>query len=207
MLRKLAAVLVLSAPALPALAADGFVDAYYVPSSRLSGDGGGSISGDGYGLKASVPVGSVVFFNGEFQRDTYRVDGDSGWINQYRVGVGAQTSPDKARAAVWIEYAGLHGSGDSTNPNGVGLHSRVSFTLAPPFQVYAEAGYVLLSSKDSNSDSSSTADGPEFLAGAAFSFTERLGVFADYRFSRLNGENGGGRIDFNDFRVGARLNL
>jgi len=207
MLRKLAAVMLLSAPALPALGADGFVDAFYVPSARLSGSGGGHITGDGFGLKAAVPVGAVVFINGEFQRDTYRVDGDSGWINQYRVGVGAQTSPDKARAAVWLEYAGLKGDGDSSTANGFGIHSRVSYAVTPPFQIYAEAGYVLLSSKDDNSDSSSTADGPEFLAGAAFSFTERLAVFADYRFTRLTGESGGGRIDFGDFRVGARINL
>ena len=203
MLRRLAVLAALAAPALPAWsAAEGFVDAYYVPSAQIKISGfDGTISGDGLGARAAVPIGDWFFVSGEFDHNNYK--DDAGHLNEYRVGGGVESSPDKARGAVYGEYVRLEDESNDT-ADGFGLHARVSFDVIPPLKFFGEVGYVRLSDHDV------TFDGPEFIVGGAFSFTKLIAAFADYRISHLDG-NGGGVSDAKfrtyDARVGVRLNL
>lgn len=205
MLKRIGILLGLLAPALPAWsAADGFVDAYYVPSAQAKvefANGGETTSnGDGAGLHAMVPLGELFFVNGEFQHNSYREDG-AGHLNEYRVGGGIESTPDKARAAIYGEYIRFDGEGD-TNPDGFGLHARVSFDVIPPLKLFGEVGYVRLSVHGD------TFDGPEFLVGGAFSFTKYIGAFADYRISHFDGNGSDqSKLRTYDARVGVRLNL
>ncbi|HZP12463.1 MAG TPA: hypothetical protein VFB36_08590 [Nevskiaceae bacterium] len=206
MLRRLGVLVGLIAPALPAWsAADGFVDAYYVPSAQIKESSPGfpeeSVSGDGVGVHATVPLGQLFFVNGEFQHNNYSDSNSSGHINEYRAGGGIESSPDKARAAVYGEYIRLDPE-KADSADGFGLHARVTFDVIPPLNLFGEVGYVRLTA---NGD---TIDGPEFLIGGAFSFTKYIAAFADYRISHLdgNGENES-KDRLYDVRVGVRLNL
>jgi hypothetical protein len=205
MLRKFVVLVGLLVPALPVWsAADGFVDAFYVPSAEAK-IAIGSLSetttnGQGFGAHAMFPLGELFFVNGEFQRNKFSED-NAGHVNEYRAGFGAETTPDKARAAIYGEYIRLDGEGDA-NPDGFGLHARFTFDLIPPLKLFGEVGYVRLKADDD------TIDGPEFLVGGVFSFTNYIGAFADYRISHLDGDGAvSSKFRTYDARVGVRLIL
>jgi len=92
--------------------------------------------------------------------------------------------------------------GTSPHAAPVAASALSSFDIIPPLKLFGEVGYVRLTAHGD------TLDGPEFLVGAAFSFTKYIGAFADYRISHLdgNGENQS-KDRLYDARVGVRLNL
>ncbi len=212
MLRKLALLLALSAPTLPAAAAaEGFVDGYYIPTSQIKGRVGGNeakVTGDGFGAHVMFPVASVFLITGEYQRNSYDEATFAGLsdsidvtTDQYRVGFGAQSTPDEFRGTVYGEYIKLKVK-DGDDADGFGLHARVTYGPMDPLRLFAEIGYVRVE------EDGETLDGPEFLFGAAWSFTKQFAGFVDYRISRYDGNGGsdsGSR--FYDLRTGVRFNL
>ena len=202
MFKKIAMLLPLALCTLPAAAAsDGFLDVYYVPSVQSKiGSGDVSDNGHGFGAKFTQPLfGPTFVVTGQFQRDNL----DGGHIDQYRIGGGVQSSPDRARLLAYGEYVRdqlKSDSGGSGVLDGFGVHARVTWTILEPLDIYGEAGYVRLT-LDSH-----TFDGPEFTVGAVFNFTQQLGAFADYRITRTD-TNGDDKARFYETRVGLRLNF
>lgn len=193
MLKKIALLLPLTLFALPAAASDGHLDVFYVPSAQIKGSGG-SESGTGYGAHVVLPIGSTFLAAAEYQRNSYDAK-----LQQFRAGGGVQSSPDRARLMAYGEYVRLKPD-DSSAADGFGVHARVTYTVMEPLNLFAEAGYVRLDGDGA------TFDGPEFLFGAAWSFTQQFGVFADYRISRFDA-NGDAKIRFYDVRTGLRIYL
>ncbi len=215
MIKRIALLLPLAVLAAPAAAKgypDGLVDVYYVPSAHTKFSSGGDeadVSGDGYGAHAMVPVGPIFLITGEYNRDNYDTvtfAGSSGSTDlksdQYRVGFGAQSSPDQARLAAYAEYVKVkfHAGGDSSDADGFGLHLRGSFEIIPQLNLFGEIGYVRLNGNNE------TVDGPEFLVGGSFAFTPMFGAFVDYRSSRLD-TNSGDKTRLYDVRTGLRIYL
>jgi hypothetical protein len=210
MIRKLVLAVALATTALPVFAAaEGFVDAYYIPYSRIKAVGAdASVDGDGFGAHVHFPLAEVFVITGEFQRHSYdevQVGPATGEIdftdNQLRVGFGAQSTPDVLRGTVYADYIRLMPE-DGEDSDGFGLHARVSANLLKPLNLFAEIGYVRVE------EEGETFDGPEFLVGGAWKFTELIGAFADYRISRFdgNGDSEGG-ARFYDVRTGVRLHF
>ena len=199
MFKKVALLLPLALCALPAAAAsDGFLDVYYVPSVQSKiGSGSTSDNGHGFGAKFTQPVFSPTFvITGQFQRDNL----DGGHVDQYRVGGGVQSSPDRARILAYGEYIRDQFSDGGGTLDGFGVHARVTWTIIDPVDLYGEAGYVRLT------NNGSTFDGPEFTVGGVFNFTSQLGAFADYRITRTD-TNGDEKARLYEARVGLRLNF
>ena len=200
--KKLLMLAALAAPlAVPAIAQaneQGHVDAYYIPSSNLDIDGVGDDDGDGFGVKGMVPLGSNFFLNGEYQSVTLD---DSDWdIDQLRLGGGWQTPLATGTFAVYGEYANI--DLDGSKADGLGVHGRLSFPIAPAVNIYGQVGYLWLEDDD-NYD----IDGLEFLIGASVDFTPNIGAFLDFRQSNLSADTGFGDQDFTfqDVRVGVRV--
>lgn len=201
MFKKVALLLALASCSLPAAAAaDGFLDVYYVPSAQTKladNTGSGESSGHGYGLKFAQPLGPLFVITGQYQRDTF--DGDA-HLDQYRVGGGVQSTPDRARILAYAEYVRDQFNNGGGVLDGFGLHARVTYTLIEEVDLYGEAGYVRLSGDGR------TFDGPEFTGGAVWNFTPQLGAFADYRITHTD-SNGGFEARFYEVRTGLRLNF
>jgi opacity protein-like surface antigen len=200
--KKLLMLAALAAPlAVPALAQaneQGHVDAYYIPSSNLDIDGVGDDDGDGFGVKGMVPLGSNFFLNGEYQSVTLD---DSDWdVDQLRLGGGWQTPLATGTFAVYGEYANI--DLDGSEADGLGVHGRLVFPIAPSVNIYGQVGYLWLEDDD-NYD----IDGLEFLIGASVDFTPNIGAFLDFRQSNLSADTGFGDQDFTfqDVRVGVRV--
>jgi len=200
--KKLLMLAALAAPlAVPAIAQaneQGHVDAYYIPSSNLDIDGAGDDDGDGFGVKGMVPLGSNFFLNGEYQSVTLD---DSDWdIDQLRLGGGWQTPLATGTFAVYGEYANI--DLDGSEADGLGVHGRLVFPIAPSVNIYGQLGYLWLEDDD-NYD----IDGLEFLIGASVDFTPNIGAFLDFRQSNLTADTNLGDQDFTfqDVRVGVRV--
>src|SRR5689334_22603080 len=94
-MRKLLAVAALAAP-LSAFADHNNLDVYYVPTAKLTIDGGGpsvdSDGGKGWGIKGAASFLPEAFVTWEYQRDSY--DGFGGFTDpgafaeDFRAGVG-----------------------------------------------------------------------------------------------------------------------
>lgn len=187
------------------------LDGYYVPQSEFSfePDTAGPLdfdeSGDGYGLKGRFQISSVFFLHGEYQAIDYDEDDDTGILkddlNTYRIGGGfffSESQPFFVKG----EYIGVD-LGDSEDGdedidedyNGYGVHIGALGHAGDALSVTASIGYVDL-------DGTS---GIEYLVGVGFQFSSLLGVFADYRNTDLELDDGGGDFKLTDFRAGVRF--
>lgn len=194
--KKLLLLTVLLAPC-SAFANEGaHIDGYYIPSSRLEVEG--HVDGDGFGGKAMVPFGASqsFFIEGEYQSVDF--DHNSGSLDQTRVGGGWQTPLATGTLGLYGEYVNLD-LGDGDNADGLGVHARLSFPIAPAVLLFGQLGYVSVED-DFNQD----IDGVEFLVGGSVDFTPNVGAFIDYRQSDLNAD-GGTDITLKDLRVGVRI--
>jgi hypothetical protein len=177
----------------------GYVGAFYVPTSTkdvsLSGNPQTDFDGDGFGAHAIVPLGKLFAVTGEYQRSNH----DDADTDQFRVGGGVQSSPDKARLLAYGEYVNIDLPG-SASSSGFGLHLRGTLDVMPQLSVFGQVGYLNVSANDESTD------GPEFLAGASWAFTELIGAFVDYRITRIATGNDD-RTRFDDLRTGVRIYL
>ena len=177
----------------------GYVDAYYMPSAKQEVNRNSApddnTSGHGFGAHAIVPLTPLFVVTGEYQRATY----DNFNTDQFRVGGGVQSSPDIARLIAYAEYVNIKLDGENRS-SGFGLHLRGTYDVMPALNLFGEVGYVNVSVNGSGSD------GPEFLAGASYAFTPLIGVFADYRWTRI-ATNNEDKQTLQDVRTGVRIYL
>lgn len=202
--KKLLMLAALAAPlAVPAIAQaneQGHIDAYYIPSTTLDIDGIGDDDGDGFGVKGFVPLGPAqsFFLSGEYQASKY--DDFDLDVDQLRLGGGWQTPLATGTFAAYGEYVNI--DLDGSEADGLGIHGRLSFPIAPAVNIYGQLGYLWL--EDDNKDD---VNGVEFLIGASVDFTPNIGAFLDFRQSNLTNETNFGDQDFTfqDVRVGVRV--
>lgn len=175
----------------------GFVDVYFVPSANLDVTGpGGSVDddGDGFGFRGLGLVSDEVALTAEFQSveyDDFEVEAD-----QLRFGVGLI---DKTTSGVFIEY--VDADIDGNEADGFGLHGRLARQVSDTVLLYGQAGY--LSIKDDFEKN----EGLEFSLGAVVSVNEKVGLFADFRRTSLEGKDSEIELEFTDIRVGVRISL
>lgn len=174
----------------------GYIDGYYIPSAEVEfsdGFGSGDDDGDGFGVKGRARFADQLFFTGEYQAVEY--DDSELELDQLRAGVGflSALSPELnliGRAEfIRVELDGPFQ--DSDDETGYGIHGGAEALLAPRFMVHGSVGFV----------SVDDADGPEFLVGVRFQANESVGIFADYRVTRLS--DSGSDLDLDDLRIGA----
>lgn len=184
------------------------LDVYYVPSEELkigvSGLGSESQDGDGFGGKGVFSFGtSGALISAEYQAT--EIDDFDVEIKQARVGGGWMRPHETFSFGGYGEYVALEfESGDgSADASGFGVHGRLEFAPAPALTLHAQAGYLSLSDDDSDEDLT----GPEYSIGAAYAFSPTIGGFADYRYTNLETDDGGGEAEFelNTVRVGVRF--
>ncbi|NGY04777.1 porin [Solimonas terrae] len=190
-------------PCLAFAATPGYLDGYYTADSKLKvhvpGAGSGDDSGDGYGLRVAAPIGDTLFVAAEYQ--TANLDDSDTDIDQIRAGLGFMMG-EQLRFGGLAEYVHLKldaGGGDSSTPDGYGLHGRIEFAPLPAATLYGQLGYVRVSDHGS-------ADGLEWQVGAAYNFTPMFGAFADYRSTDLK-DSDNVDIKLDDVRLGLRWNF
>lgn len=168
----------------------GNLDVYYV-SSEI--ENGGSVDGDGFGIKGMGKIAPQVFLHAEYQSVEYDAFGDPE-ADQLRAGGGfiflQQQGLDAYAKAEYIDI-----DGDVIEDNGFGVHAGLNFLPMPELTLTGQVGFVDID----------TADGPEYLVGAAFNVTPQIGIFTDYRLSDLEAD--GGDAEVGDWRVGGRFNF
>ncbi|HCZ47711.1 MAG: outer membrane beta-barrel protein [Sinimarinibacterium flocculans] len=210
-LANLGVVLALAAPCSAFAGHQSNLDGYYIPQSEFSFEPETALpfdfdeNGDGYGIKAQFQVSSVFFIHGEYQAIDYGEDDDTGVLkddlNTYRIGGGFFFS-DSQPFFVKGEYIGVD-LGDSDDGdeeidedyNGYGVHIGALGHVGDALNLTASIGYV---------DLDGTA-GIEFLVGVGFQLTPLIGVFADYRNTDLELDDGGGDFKLTDVRTGVRF--
>lgn len=193
--KPLFAASLLGACALPAMSATtNHVDGYIVPHSEID-IGPFDDEGDGFGVKGAFQVAPRIFLTGEYQGVEY--DDANGDLDQLRLG--ADFGPGAGASGQGLYGRGQYVSLDfdgGDDQDGVGAHVGYGMSLTPALRVHGEAGYLLLDDLD----------GPEFLVGAEYRVAQNLGVFADYRMTRFD-VDGGGDLDLDELRVGARFHF
>lgn len=186
------AALVAVAAAAPGIAlADGYIAGFYVPSANFDVDtrfGSGSINGDGWGIAGKAAVNPRFDVYGEYQAVNY--DNNGGDLNDLRAGVAYNLTP---MFDVSGEFVRLDGDGNNDGDNGFGAHFGAHTEIAPALRIFGDVGYLTVGD---------SGDGFEGSVGAAYSFTRQWAAFADYRYTKLNGDNDVD-VTLSDVRVGA----
>ncbi len=205
-MRKLAALvpaLLLAAPLCAQAHSENNLDVYYMSSGiELEVPQGGTRdgSGDGFGVKGQFSFAPGLYFTGEYQStniDEFNGFEEDADLDQMRLGLGgsAQIGRD-LWGRLQVEYVDLEFR-DEEFDDGFGMHAGLVFDV-DFFSFYGDIGYLMLGD----------ADGPEFLIGAAVELLPSLGVFADYRLTSLEIDNGfDDKFEFDDFRIGMRLSF
>ena len=187
------------------------IDVYYIPESDFEMQPDTVIpldidaNGDGYGLKGQFQLGDLLFIHGEYQAVDYAEDDDTGVLkddlNTYRAGLGLFLGADTPfylkGEYIGVDLGDTEDDGENIDEdfNGYGAHAGVLGHLGEAFNIHGQVGYIDL---DGN-------DGIEYLVGIGFQFFGSLGVFADYRVTDLELDEGGGDLSLTDFRAGARF--
>ncbi|MDZ4080449.1 outer membrane beta-barrel protein [Hydrocarboniphaga sp.] len=195
--KKLLMLATLAAPSAAWANEQGHIDGYYIPYSAYETDDGTGdsvkLEGDGFGVKGMIPLGyqGNFFAIGEYQSTSQDKRFGGGKVNtdldQFRLGGGFQVPLATGTGAVYAEYINVDQDleGLKFEPDGFGIHGRLSFPISPGVNLYGQIGYVSLSDGDID------ADGPEYLIGGSVDFTPNIGAFIDFRYTDL-------KIDFND---------
>ncbi len=183
---------------------------------------------DGFGVKFRGSVAEDFFFAGEFQRAEAEhagltlSDPDSGAAigagddvdlsyKEWRLGIGMPFY--RARSLTLysvLEYVNteLKTSFDTTDPDtgitttnrseeeqdGGGVHAGALFNPTKAWSVYGQIGYLRLDELD----------GIEYLAGTALQVHRYGGLFAEYRNSDLEGDDGR-KVEMTPWRLGVYL--
>jgi opacity protein-like surface antigen len=222
--KTLLAAALIAAPLTAAHAASN-VDLYYVGISELETEGAPAgdfkfDEGDGYGAKVRFHLNDMLFLSGEYQNVEFdEVEYDRGTPNIPLDDLGLEREIETWRAGLGFqfvdtpfyvlgEYIGLeselstNGSeddeetlGDDFDENGFGAHLGAKGNVTEMLTLNAQIGYVDVG--DTN--------GLEYLVGAGLNFTPNLGIFADYRYTSLDGDDSSIDLNLTDARVGVRL--
>lgn len=222
--KTLLAAALLAAP-LPAALAGSSLDLYYVGITELEVDNtaGGDFSfddGDGYGAKGRFKLTDELFLAGEYQNVEYdELSFDSGTPSVSSDDVGLERELETWRAGLGYqfaetpfylkgEYIGLESElsttgdegdedevGGDIDEDGFGAHLGATGQPMEKLSLTAQIGYLDIGD----------VDGLEYLIGAALHFTDRFGIFADYRYTSLSGDGDDYELNLSDARVGLRL--
>lgn len=179
------------------------IDLYYVPSADIEYPDGDD-DGDGFGGKAEFMVGRGVFLTGEYQHNTY--DEQDRDLDQFRLGAafgpGAGNGEGLYGRVQYVNYdlEPLRGAGgvilvDPKEQDGIAGHVGFALPLSPQFRLFGEVGYLSLDDFD----------GPEFVGGAILQVAPNLGLYGDYRATRLDNSDSDDSVDLDDVRVGVRF--
>lgn len=173
------------------------VDVYSVPRASIDalvpGRRDAAEEGSGFGLRSVVRATPTVVILGELRSASYGGDID---YDQLRLGVGTPRVAGGG-ASGWVEYVGTELSGAPAD--GLGGHVRYASSPARRWQLHGEGGLLVLR------DSAERIAGWEAAAGGALRLTRWLGLFAEYRATRLGGQSSGLELELADLRVGARM--
>lgn len=168
-----------------------FVDGYLVFGEVEVGSN--SEDGDGLGVKAAGQVHERIFLTGEFQN--VDIDNSRGEIEQLRFGAGFGPGMGARNEGPYgrVEYVTFD---NDFGPDNDGLGGTVGYAIPidSRFRLHGEFGYLLLDDLD----------GPELTLGGSYEVIPNFGIFADYRRSFLELDNGAD-VDLSDFRLGGRF--
>ena len=194
MKRELIAAAAALGMAAPVMAATGnnYVDGYLLMSDIDLGPV--DDDGIGGGLKGGFQVGDQVYLTGEFQ--TVEYDDFNADFDQIRLGAGFGPGMGSKGEGLYGRAEYVRFDLDNEDDDGIAGHVGYGLPLNQQFRLHGELGYVLLDD----------VDGPELLVGGTYQVAPNIGIFADYRMSFLEVDgSGGGDVDINDLRVGARF--
>ncbi|AXQ27386.1 porin family protein [Solimonas sp. K1W22B-7] len=201
MKKTLLAALLVAAPfsTMAAPASNGWLDVYYNDSDfeiTVPGLGSGDDSGDGFGIRGGAKFSDAAFVYGEYQKNEY----DAGFEVQFlRAGLGyifSNSDNVEFYGKAEIDNVDLDdGSGSSSDETGFGIHGGLAFKPTPAIRLFGEIGYL---------DIGDAGDGLEYTIGAAFSFTDNLGLIADYRVSNLEDDDSV-EVELSDLQLGVRF--
>lgn len=184
-----------AAPAGKSMFAGAYADVYYVPTTKFE-QGGGSVDGDGYGVRGVLPFspgGNLpLFLAGEYTHT--KLDDVDQTVKNMRFGLGYRLTP---MFGAYAEYASIKFNNELS---GLGLHGSAAYTWNQ-LGVHGEIGYLMLSN-----DNGPDVDGFEYNLGVVYAVTSRFSALADYRMNNLSAD-GFPDADLNDIRVGVRINL
>lgn len=194
MKRELIAAAAVLGIAAPVLAAPGnnHVDGYLLMSDIDLGPV--DDDGIGAGVKGAFQVGDQVYLTGEFQSVEY--DDFNADFDQIRLGAGFGPGMGGKGEGLYGRAEYVRFDLDNEDDDGIAGHIGYGVPLNPQFRLHGELGYLLLDETD----------GPELLIGGTYQIARNIGVFADYRMSFLEAD-GGGDVDIDDLRIGARFHF
>jgi len=187
-----------------ATAAPSYLDLYYVPDSRMElgdPDPGNftatSDGGSGVGFRGRIAASDILAIQAEYQKDEYDGFQNTGMPTdtttlRFGVRLGAERSPSYALfeyVELTLDIQGVPERSDSGYGGHVGLEGR------GPVRAYTQVGFV---------DVGDFGNGLEFMGGMVADFGSGLGIFLDYRQTRLE-EDSGAEMTPPDVRVGARI--
>ncbi|HKY90054.1 MAG TPA: hypothetical protein VJM11_03405 [Nevskiaceae bacterium] len=175
------------------------LDLYYVPSANIEFFDGDD-DGDGFGGKAAFRISRGVFLTGEYQQNTY--DEQDRDLDQFRLGMafgpGAGNGEGLYGRVQYVNYDLERPEGslgpDPKEQDGIAGHVGFTLPLSPQFRLFGEVGYL----------STDDFDGPEFVGGAILQVAPNLGIYGDYRATRLE-DDSEDPVDLDDVRVGVRF--
>ena len=206
----LGALTLVSAPALAMGPESGYVDAFYIPYSAFEATfrvpppfAGGEVQaeGDGFGIRAMVPIWGPIVAFGEYQDIT--IDGSVDGVRSVRAGAGIA---GVSTSGVYFLFESFE-IDDDFKFNGAALLGRAAADVTDRFKVYGELGYAALRRTDDNVGSDEDYAGLEFSLGAAWQLNYRIGFFGDYRVTSFSWNEAGYNLQFDlsDLRVGGRF--
>jgi opacity protein-like surface antigen len=206
MLTRLGAAAALTAAAFAASAQEktysGYLDLFGIPYSFTEGETrnpttGASEEATDRGLGLGVRSIGVLtnWLGASFEYQYVELDETNDSLKQLRAGLGYIG----AYGGVFVEYTDFDTLGVSND--GVGIHARTSYNASRDMNLYADLGYLLLSNDFQD------VEGLEFTIGGDFRLTDRWVVFADFRYTDLEGKDNDAKIGPRDVRVGVRLPL
>lgn len=187
---------------LAAQAADmAYLDVYYIPDSTLEFDSGDAPSvessdGDGFGVKLAAMLGESVFFAAEYQSADYTFANVSAKADTRRIGLGYKTPWPLYGLAEYVRNDLRIGGSNASlagDEDGWAAHLGLKADLLDWLTLDARVGY----------QDVGESDGLEYVVGLGINLDRNFGIFADYRVSELENDNGDATAK--DVRAGLRF--
>jgi opacity protein-like surface antigen len=188
----------LAAP-LAAQAADmAYLDVYYIPDSTLEFEGAGvaaveSDDGDGFGVKLAAMLGESLFLAGEYQSVDYTFADGTAKADTKRIGLGYKTPWPVYALGEYVRAEARDDDGESFDEDGWAAHLGIKANLFASLTLDARVGY----------QDVGDLDGLEYVVGLGLNLDRNFGLFADYRVSELEDDNG--KTTAEDVRAGLRF--
>lgn len=203
-MKSILALAALATLALPVQAADSTnqLDLFYLPQAEIAASSprvpGGEDKGSGFGLRGLFGLKDGLGVFGDYQSASY--DDSDLDLAQIHAGVGFMS---ESASGTFIEYTKftLKTGGVSTDLDGLGLRARLSGEAIESLRIEGGIAYMALE------DDAEGYDALETSLGAAYTFSESLGVVAEYRRTSLKSDRSLVNLTLRDFRAGLRISF